>query len=622
MSHKKSQAIIDEFGGSYIYHPYNNNQSTLVMYPYRAPINDMNFLLTNMSTTRTHNHDLDELKMVIEQAAKFTAQQLAPANALGDLEGCLFTEGVVSLPRVIRKAFKRYVDAGWMGICMPDVWGGQDLPETIGSKVGEMITSSNHAISMTSALTMSACKALIAFGSEDLKNCYLPKMISGEWTGTMCMTEAHCGSDLGLIKTSAKTLDDTRYELTGTKIFISAGEHDASKNIIHLVLARIKDAPDGIKGLSLFVVPKILPDTNERNRVSCIGIEEKMGIHANPTCTMSFENAMGFLVGHANQGIKAMFTMMNEMRLGTALQGVGMSEQAFQKSYHYAIDRAQGKTLDKAKQTNSAADSLIHHADVRRMIMTQKAFAEGGRAFCHYCAELLDKTKHESEDSAATEKRLGLLTPIAKAFLTETGLESASHAVQVYGGHGFIRESGVEQIYRDGRIATLYEGTTGIQSLDLLGRKVLGDQAQTLLSFTKDIYQLCKNIEANDNASKASKELAKKLLPYAKEWPTLAQQIGMKAMQDHEEVGAAAYDFLMYSGYVTLAYFWLQMANIADNKTNDQASNNTDPRLLSAKPKTAHFYFEKLLPRAEAHKNVMLSGKESLSSLQESEWII
>jgi len=582
-----------------------------------------------MSQTQAQNPDLDELKMVLEQASKFTEQELAPANGPGDVEGCKFSSGSVSLPNATRTAFENYVKAGWMGICMPENWGGQDLPEIIGSKVGEMITSSNHAISMISALTMSACKALIAFGSEELKQNYLPKMISGEWTGTMCMTEAHCGSDLGLIKTSAKVVDGTGYELTGTKIFISAGEHDSSENIVHLVLARIKGAPDGVKGLSLFVVPKILPDTNKLNNLSCIGIEEKMGIHANPTCTMSFENATGFLVGNENQGIKAMFTMMNEMRLGTALQGVGMSEQAFQKSYHYAIERTQGKSLDKTKKTNNAADSLIHHADVRRMVMTQKAFAESGRAFCHYCAELLDRTKQQGDDSTAADKQLGLLTPIAKAFLTETGLESASHAIQVYGGHGFIRESGVEQIYRDGRIATLYEGTTGIQSLDLLGRKVLGDQAQTLLSFTKEIYQLCKAIEESDHSSQINKDLANNLLPYTKEWPTLAQQVGMKALQDHEEVGAAAYDFLMYSGYVTLAYFWLKMSNVANtieqnslDMANNQSNETTNPKLLSAKHKTALFYFEKILPRAQAHKNVMLSGKASVSSLQEDEWLI
>ena len=595
------------------------------MYPYRAPIHDMKFLLRTMTNdTQSQNLrqvDAEELDMVLEQAARFSEQELAPANASGDIEGCQFDQGSVSLPSATHAAFMHYVSAGWMGVGMPDTWGGQGLPDTIGSKVGEMITSSNHAISMISALTMSACKALIAFGSEMLKQDYLPKMVSGEWTGTMCMTEAHCGSDLGLIKTSAKAVNESSFELSGTKIFISAGEHGSSENIIHLVLARIKGAPEGIKGLSLFLAPKILPESNERNSVSCIGIEEKMGIHANPTCTMAFENATAFLVGNPNEGIKAMFTMMNEMRLGTALQGVGMSEQALQQSYHYAIDRTQGKALDKTRQTSAAADALIQHADVRRMIMTQKAFAEGGRAFCHYCAELLDQTKQEGEGCITAEKQLGLLTPIAKAFLTETGLESASHAIQVYGGHGFIRESGVEQIYRDGRIATLYEGTTGIQALDLLGRKVLGDQAQTLLVFTKEIYTLCKAIETDETCGPTSKCLAKTLLPYAKEWPQLAQQIGMKALQDHEEVGSAAYDFLMYSGYVTLAFFWLKMANIAN--TLEQSSDNQDlqPKLLRAKAKTAQFYFDKLLPRAQAHKSVMLSGKASLSSLQEGEWL-
>ena len=595
------------------------------MYHYRAPIHDMKFLLRTMTHDTQSQVDVEEMDMVLEQAARFAEQELFPANAPGDIEGCKFDQGSVSLPSATHTAFMNYASAGWMGISMPDAWGGQNLPDAVGCKVGEMITSSNHAISMISALTMSACKALIAFGSEALKQDYLPKMVSGEWTGTMCMTEAHCGSDLGLIKTTAKAVDESTFELSGTKIFISTGEHDASENIIHLVLARIKDAPEGIKGLSLFLAPKILPESNERNSVSCIGIEEKMGIHANPTCTMAFENATGFLVGHPNEGIKAMFTMMNEMRLGTALQGVGMSEQAFQKSYYYAIERTQGKALakilDKSKQTNAVADALIQHADVRRMIMTQKAFAEGGRAFCHYCAELLDQTKQEGEGNAAAEKRLGLLTPIAKAFLTESGLESASHAIQVYGGHGFIRETGVEQIYRDGRIATLYEGTTGIQALDLLGRKVLGDQAQTLLVFTKEIYTLCKAIETDETCGPTSKCLAKTLLPYAKEWPQLAQQIGMKALQDHEEVGSAAYDFLMYSGYVTLAFFWLKMASIANTLEQNSDNQEFQPKLLSAKTKTAQFYFDKLLPRAQAHKNVMLSGKASLSSLKDDEWL-
>jgi len=587
------------------------------MFKYRAPLTDMKFLLNTMS-----EKDTQDLEMVLDQAANFVEQELVPINNTCDTQGCQFENGDVTVPPAMKKALAYYVESGWMSITMPEQWGGQALPETIGAKVGEMLTSANQAFSMYPALTMSACKALLAFGSDALKQTYLPKMVTGEWTGTMCMTEAHCGSDLGLIKTSAIEIRDNIFEISGSKIFISAGEHDASSNIVHLVLARIKGAPLGIKGLSLFLVPKIIPETNETNILSCIGIEEKMGIHANPTCTMSFEAAKGHLVGRPNEGIKAMFTMMNEMRLGTSLQGVGLSEQAFQMSYAYATERTQGKTLKKRNKdhkTDAPADTLIQHADIRRMLMTQKAFAEGGRAFCQYCAELLDTEKAETGNYAEAAKLLGLLTPIAKAFLTETGLESASHAIQVYGGHGFIKESGVEQIYRDGRISTLYEGTTGIQALDLLGRKVLGDQAQTLLAFTKQVYKLCKEIEDSPTSNTLLKKYAKTLQGYSKEWPQLAQQIGMKAMQDHEEVGAAAYDFLMYSGYATLAFFWLKMSSVSNNKLSDE-SPLFDPAFLNAKVKTAQFYFEKILPRAQAHKTAMSSGKDPVSKMNEKEW--
>lgn len=577
---------------------------------YSAPLADMRFLLQTQTS-----QDVDEAMQVLDQAAKFVEQEWAPVNARGDSLGCTYYQGQVTLPSEIKAAFIRYVEAGWMGITLPEQWGGQALPATLGAFTGEMLSSANPALSMIPALTVSACKALIAFGTNALKQTYLPKMVAGEWTGTMCMTEAHCGSDLGLIRTTAAQIDEHRYAITGTKIFISAGEHDGSANIIHLVLSRIKGAPDGTKGLSLFLVPKWLPETGEANTVSCIGIEQKMGIHANPTCTMSFEAALGFLVGRPNEGIKAMFTMMNEMRLGTALQGVGLSECAFQKSYAYSVERTQGKALDKSRSSTSQADALIRHADVRRMLLTQKAFSEGGRALCHHCADLLDTVKAGGDGANAAEKMLGMLTPIAKAFLTETGLESASHAIQVRGGHGYIRDSGVEQLYRDGRIATLYEGTTGIQALDLLGRKVLGDQARTLLEFTKQIHQLCLLIAQNEQASGAVKAMAQTLHPYAKEWPELAQLVGMLGMQDHDEVGAAAYDFLMYSGYVCLAYFWLRMAHFAA-----AGGMNGDPRFLVAKQKTATFYFEKLLPRAQVHKAVMLTGKTSLASLEDDEW--
>jgi alkylation response protein AidB-like acyl-CoA dehydrogenase len=591
---------------------------------YAVPLADMRFLLQTQTS-----RDIDDAMPLLDQAASFIEQEWATVKTLGDIQGCTFDQGRVTLPAEIKGAWIRYIDAGWMGITLPEPWGGQGLSATIGTFVAEMLSSANPALSMIPALTMSACKAINAFGSASLKQTYLPKMVAGEWTGTMCMTEAHCGSNLGLIRTTATPLDEHRFTITGTKIFISAGEHDGSANIIHLVLARIKGAPEGVKGLSLFLVPKWLPDSGHgtdsgvANTVRCIGIEEKMGIHANPTCTMSFDAAQGFLVGRANEGIKAMFTMMNEMRLGTATQGVGLSECAFQESYAYATERAQGKALDPAKRTGNQADALISHADVRRMLLTQKAFAEGGRALCLHCATLLDTAQAGGDVSQAAEEMLGLLTPIAKAFLTETGLESASYAIQVRGGHGYIRDSGVEQLYRDGRISTLYEGTTGIQALDLLGRKVLGDQAQTLLTFTKQIHQLCVSIAQTDPqidqrsnpASSVVNTLAQALHPYAREWPQLAQQVGMRALQDHDEVGAAAYDFLMYSGYVCLAYFWLRMADAA------RADGlGVDPRFLSAKQKTAAFYFDRLLPRAQFHKIAIQAGKAALSSFDADQW--
>lgn len=602
------------------------------MTSYKAPLTDMKFLMKTQS-----QEDFSELFLVVEEAARFVEQEILASSAIGDQQGCYFAEGKVSVPEATRTAYQQYVAGGWMGISMPEEFGGQGLPNTIGSKLAEMLTSSNHALSMIPALTMSACKALMAFGSESLKAQYLPELIQGNWTGTMCLTEPHCGSDLGLIKASAVQISEDRYEISGSKIFISGGEHNLSENIVHLVLARIQGAPSGVKGLSLFLVPKYLKpqyleatSASAINNVHCIGIEEKMGIHANPTCSMSFENATGFLVGQPNQGIVAMFTMMNEMRLGTAMQGVGLSEHAFQKSYAYAIERTQGKTLNQEAKTEAPADALLAHADVRRMLLTQKAFAEGGRALCHFCNELLDIVKTDISNTAdrsidetqqaEAEKLLGLLTPIAKAFLTETSLESASHAIQIYGGHGYITENGVEQLYRDGRIATLYEGTTGIQALDLLGRKVLGDQAAALLIFTKKMHKLCKQIETDDECSIVIKALAPSLATLSKEWPKLAQEVGIKAFEDHEEVGAAAFDFLMYSGYACLAYFWLMQAYTANSQV-EASSQEFSSGFLNAKLKTAQFYFERILPHAESHKLALRSGKQSVSSHEEDEWM-
>lgn len=572
------------------------------MYPYQAPLEDMRFILKTQT-----QHNYGALLLILDEAAKLHEQEMADAASEGDQLGCKLKNGEVTLSPLTKQAFSRYVEGGWMGLSLPEAYGGQGLPEVISSKVSEMFTASNNAISMIAALTISACKALLASGSQALKNEYLPKLVSGQWTGTMCMTEAHCGSDLGLIKTSAKAQSDGHYQLQGNKIFISSGEHNASTNIIHLVLARIKGAPAGTKGLSLFLVPKLLKNAEgsytEPNKLSCIGLEHKMGIHANPTCTMAFEGAQAYLVGQENQGLAAMFTMMNEMRLGAALQGVGLSDHAFQKAYGYAKERAQGKALG-GKQDDAAR--LIQHPDIKRMLLTQKAFAEGGRALCHYCAELIDISENEpaSDETKQAEQVLSLLTPIAKAFLTETGLESAQHAIQVYGGHGYIHETGVEQLYRDGRIATLYEGTTGIQALDLLGRKVLADQGKALMLFIQEIHSLCKEVEI---AQGACADLANNLTEKIKQWPIISQQVGTRALQNPEEVGAAAYDFMMYSGYICLAFFILRSAHCAQQKPEGFGAS-----FLTDKVALAQFYFARILPRAEAHKLALLAGHDTL----------
>lgn len=583
---------------------------------YTAPLQDMAFLLNEVfaESNDKNNEDAREQELfVLEQAAHFAEQELAPINSECDSQGCQLTNGQVTLPAKMKTAFQSYAQAGWMGLSMPEQWGGQDQPQRLSSFVGELLTSANHAFSMTPALTMSACRAIIAYGSAELKQTYLEKMISGQWTGTMCMTEAHCGSDLGLIRSSATTNTDGSYQVKGSKIFISAGSHDASDNIIHLVLARISDSDisrKGIKGLSLFLVPAKLQDEssqwNKDNNVHCIGIEEKMGVHGNPTCSMSFENSQGFLIGEENKGINAMFAMMNEMRLGTSLQGIGLSERSFQKSLNYAQSRTQMRSLSGIKNPELEADPLIVHPDVRRMLLTQKVFAEGGRALAQFCSQLMD----DSSDDLL----LDMLTPIAKGFCTEVGLESASHAIQIHGGHGFIKETGVEQLYRDGRIATLYEGTSGIQALDLLGRKVLGSQGKSLMSFTKMMHILYKENSHLEEDSEIGKLLVI-LKSYSKEWPEVTMKIGAKAMKNPDEAGAASFDYMMYSGYIVLAYFWAKMAITAQNLLdggNEFKGSDLPKELLENKIANAGFYFERILPRAISHQVSMMSGNSYL----------
>ena len=463
---------------------------------------------------------------------------------------------------------------------------------------------------MYPGLSNAATRLLNATGSPEQKELYLKKLISGVWTGSMCLTESHAGSDLGMLRTKAVEEGDGTYKISGTKIFISCGEHDMAENIVHLVLARIDGAPEGTAGISLFVVPKFLPDADgnpgERNTLECGSIEHKMGIKASATCVMNFDGAKGWLVGEPNKGLQGMFHMMNAARVGTATQGVAMSEQAFQGGLAYAKERLQMRSLTGPKNENGPADAIIVHPDVRRMLLTQKAFSEGNRAMMYWINQLVDNEVYGDEAmSADAEALLDFLTPIAKAFATETGLEVANHGIQLFGGHGYIKEWGMEQIVRDGRIATVYEGTTGIQALDLLGRKVMGSGGKLLMNFTKIVHEFCKANEGNEQMA----EFCEPLKALNKEIGDITASLGEKAMQNADEVGAASVDYLMYCGYLVLGYMWARMAAIG--------LQNADDDFMKAKIKTAQFYFQRLLPRTGSHRDALLSGSDNLMSLDE-----
>ncbi|WP_426135099.1 acyl-CoA dehydrogenase C-terminal domain-containing protein [Pseudomonas sp. PWP3-1b2] len=579
---------------------------------YKAPLREMRFLIDNVFDFHGHYAALgatdaspDMVSAILEEGAKFCENVLSPLNRSGDEEGCHFDNGVVTTPKGFKEAFAQYVEGGWHGVAADPAYGGQGLPQSLGLVLSEMIGSSNISWGMYPGLTHGAMSAIHAHGTEEQKATYLNKLTAGEWTGTMCLTEAHCGTDLGLIKTRAVPQADGSYAVTGSKIFISAGEHDMSANIIHLVLAKLPDAPAGTKGISLFIVPKFHADSGERNAVHCGSIEHKMGIKASATCVLNFDGAKGFLIGEANKGLNCMFTMMNHARLGTGMQGLCNGEASFQGAIKYANDRLQMRSLTGAKAPEKAADPIIVHADVRRMLLTMKAFNEGNRALAYFTAQLLD-TAHLSSDAAArqdAEDLLAFLTPICKAFMTDTGLEVTNHGMQVFGGHGYIREWGMEQLARDARIAPIYEGTNGIQALDLLGRKVLGSQGKLLRGFTKIVHKFC---AANAEHPQLKAHVAQ-LDQLNGEWGELTMKVGMAAMKNPDEVGAAAVDYLMYSGYIILAYLWLRMA-IA-------ALEQPDVDLAEAKLATCDFYFKRLLPRTASHRAAVDAGSECLMSL-------
>lgn len=587
---------------------------------YKAPLRDIRFVMNEVLASEQHYASLpgceeatpDMLDAILEEGAKFAERVLAPLNQVGDREGCQFNDGEVKTPTGFKEAYQQYVEGGWPSLAHDPAHGGQGLPESIGTVISEMVGTANWSWGMYPGLSHGAMNTLSEHGTDEQKHTYLTKLVSGEWTGTMCLTEPHCGTDLGMLRTKAEPQADGSYKISGTKIFISAGEHDMADNIVHIVLARLPDAPAGTKGISLFIVPKFMPEGDgigARNGVSCGSIEHKMGIHGNSTCVMNFDGATGYLIGPANKGLNCMFTFMNTARLGTALQGLSHAEWGFQNSLIYAKERLQMRALTGPKNPEGAADPIIVHPAVRNMLLTQKAFAEGGRALIYYCAQLVDKVKlADDEEKKQADALLAFLTPIAKAFLTETGFESANHGLQIYGGHGFISEWGMEQNVRDARISMLYEGTTQIQALDLLGRKVLMSQGESLKGFTKIVHKFCQ--AQSDNAE--LKGLIDALTKLNKEWGELTMQVGMKAMQDREEVGAAAVDYLMYSGYVTLAYFWARMAVQAQEAL---AAGSSEEAFYKTKLTTARFYFERILPRTLAHAQVMKAGASSLMEL-------
>ena len=584
---------------------------------YRAPVEDLRFALFEvLETDKTFEAigkpevSRELVEAILDESARFTETVLAPLNSIGDEQGCKLdtATGAVKTPDGFKAAYDAYVENGWAGLSAPEEFGGQGMPQVVGAAVKEMIDASNLAWSNFPLLSHGAMDALQFHGNDWMKETFLKPLVSGLWTGTMCLTEPHAGTDLGLLKTRATPNEDGTYTITGTKIFITAGEHDLTENIIHLVLAKLPDAPEGSRGISLFIVPKFLLDeagntTTETNHARCGALEHKMGIHGSSTCVMNFDGARGYLVGQPNKGLMAMFTMMNSARLGVGIQGLSQAERAYQNSLAYARERLQMRALSGAKFPEKPADPIIVHPDVRRMLLTQKSLIEGGRVLALYANTQVDLAHSAPDEDArkTADAVAGFLTPIVKACLTEWGVECAYHAQQCFGGHGYIAEHGMEQIARDVRITTLYEGTTGIQALDLVGRKLLQLQGAGLKPFAAMVSQFC---EAN-----AADPVLAPFIPVLgtmlKEWVATSQAIGAKAAQNPEEVGAAAYDYLFYSGYFCLAYFWARSVKAAHDL-------DATGKRARAKTETARFYFERILPRTRSHLAALQSGADNL----------
>jgi hypothetical protein len=588
---------------------------------YKAPLRDIRFVLYDLLEVDKHYakipgaEDLspEVLDAMIGEAAKLIETVIAPLNRSGDEEGCHWSDEGVRTPKGFKEAYKQYYEAGLGSLAGDPAYGGQGLPPSLGLVCSEMLSAANNSFCMYPGLTNGAIACIREHGTPDQRQAYLPNMISGTWSGTMCLTEAHCGTDLGLLRTKAVPNGDGTYNLTGEKIFISAGDHDMSENIVHLVLARLPDAPPGTKGISLFIVPKRTPTANGEtvpNAVKCASIEHKMGIKASATCVIVFEDAKGYLVGQPHKGLRCMFTMMNVARLGTGMQGFAQGEASFQGALAYARDRIQMRSLTGPKAPDKPADPIIVHPDVRRMLLTQKALTEGSRALAFYCGTLADivHRKPDTEEATKAEALMELLTPICKAFMTDTGFEASNLGMQVFGGHGYIREHGMEQLVRDGRILQQYEGTNGIQSLDLLGRKVLATGGASLRAFTDQVDTFCQQNAGNADL----REFVDALSPLTKEWHDLVSQILQRAIKNPDEAGAASYDFLSYSGYVTYAFLFARMAAVSLAKLK---ASPTDADFYRAKLHTARFFFQRLLPRTRGLVPSMLSGSGNLMDL-------
>lgn len=558
----------------------------------------------------------DLVDQILEEGAKICEEVLFPINQSGDEEGCQFKDGEVTTPKGFKEAYDAFTQGGWCGVSADPKYGGMGLPQLVNTVMQEMICSSNFSFGMYPGLSQGAYEALHHYGTDEQKQTYLPKLIEGVWSGTMCLTEPHCGTDLGLIRAKAIPNDDDSYQITGTKIFISAGEHDLTENIIHLVLAKLPDAPDGVKGISLFVVPKFLPDDMSPNNVTCGSIEHKMGIKASSTCVINLENSKGWLVGEKHKGLRAMFTMMNAARLGVAMQGLGIAEVSYQNALAYAKDRLQMRALDGAKYPDKPADPIIVHPDVRRMLLTSKAFCEGARALSYWVGMNLDiSIKHPDADKRQeADDLVALLTPIIKAYQTDMGFEVASLAMQIHGGHGYISEYGVEQYARDARIAMIYEGTNGIQALDLVGRKMGAHMGRYLRRFFHPVSQFIEEHQENT-------ELQEFIFPLAKYFAKLQQAtaiVAQKGMKDPIEAGAASVDYLRLFALVAMAYMWAKMVVVAKDKIEN--GGDADVSFYESKIKTAQFFFARMLPESDWHFKAIMSGADNLMSMDENEF--